>query len=239
MNSTATGILLHSLKYNDSSIILKVFTKEYGIVACMAKGVGGKSKKNTKPRFQPLSILDMELFKKGSADIFQLKKSTPSFMLHGINGNMVKVSLSMFIVEVILKYFSEKEQNIELFNLLDETVKRLDKELDKNKLKTFHLSFLRSLLPLLGIEPLIPTNTDVKRVFCLKEGTMERLENAIKPLSSSDTGVMLQILGTKFDEMQSKQNRRKAVRLLLDYMDFQTDKNKVIKSLDIFEEIAA
>ncbi len=57
------GIVLHHIKYGDSSIIATVYTETLGRKAFMVSGVHSRKSKLKQALFQPLSLLDMEVWR--------------------------------------------------------------------------------------------------------------------------------------------------------------------------------
>ena len=53
------GIVLHSVKYSETSLIVKTYTEAFGIQSYMVKGVRSHRSKMRPILFQPLTLLDM------------------------------------------------------------------------------------------------------------------------------------------------------------------------------------
>ena len=53
------GIVLHQIKYGDSSIIVRIYTEEFGMQSYLIRGVKSKKSKIKSNLFQVGNILDM------------------------------------------------------------------------------------------------------------------------------------------------------------------------------------
>jgi DNA repair protein RecO (recombination protein O) len=61
------GIVLHYIKYSETSIIVKIYTETFGIQSYIVNGVRSKNNKNKIALFQPLTLLDMVVYHKANA----------------------------------------------------------------------------------------------------------------------------------------------------------------------------
>jgi len=52
------GILLHRLKYGDSGLILKMYTKEHGAMSFLVQGLKGKNKANPQSLLAAINFLN-------------------------------------------------------------------------------------------------------------------------------------------------------------------------------------
>ena len=58
MNEKTQGFVLQSIRYGDTSLIVKVYTLDGGLQSFMVKGVRGKASHNRAAFFQPMTFLD-------------------------------------------------------------------------------------------------------------------------------------------------------------------------------------
>ena len=63
------GIVLHTTKYGESSLVVHCYTEQFGRQAFMVKGVRKSRKNNRSNLFQPLFILEFDVYHKDSRDI--------------------------------------------------------------------------------------------------------------------------------------------------------------------------
>jgi DNA repair protein RecO (recombination protein O) len=226
-------IVLNRLKYSDTSLIIKGYTKAFGLKTFIAKGA--RNKKNSKQSlYQSFSVLEVQLYQKESSNISTLR-SANSLLLNTLVFDLSKSSIALFLSEVVLRYVKEEEQNIELYSFFKSKIITLIEQNEVQEINKFTLAFLLELTVLLGI---IPQNSiEPNTVFCLEEGCFLDIQFCRKPLSKEKNQIFIALL--KGDQLFRKQERRLLIRVLLEYMDTQLSSSGKIKSLEIFEEISA
>ncbi|MEQ8924167.1 MAG: DNA repair protein RecO [Fulvivirga sp.] len=143
------GVVLKYFKYRDTSIIAKIYTEEFGLQSYIVNGVRSARAKGKIALFQPLTLLNMVVYKKASSGIQRISELNCSTPLNSMPYNVVKSSIGVFISEVLYKCIKEDEPDNSLFNFIHNTILTLDhqKEINLN----FHLIFLIQLSHYLGI----------------------------------------------------------------------------------------
>lgn len=145
------GIVLHHIKYNDSSIIAYIYTENFGRQAYIIKGVHGKKAKIKINLFAPLHLLEMNVSNRPNRELQVINELKIAEPLLNISIDIAKSSLSVFIAEILYKSLREEMPNPELFQFLVEHILLLDK--DTSGVQNFHLYFLMELTKYLGFFP--------------------------------------------------------------------------------------
>src|SRR6478609_3522629 len=109
------GIVLGHIKYGDSSIISKVYTEAFGLQTYIVNGVRSKSSKNKIALFQPLTLLDMVVYHKENRDINRISEMKCNMVFHSIPFEQKKISMVIFLSELLGKTLKEQNPNAELF----------------------------------------------------------------------------------------------------------------------------
>ena len=191
--NTSKAIVLNSIKYGDTSLIVKMFTDEFGLLSFIVKGV--RKKKSPKPQvfFMPLSVLEISFRYSPTKDlqILQNVRPSPPLMLHQ---NIIKSSLSMFLSEVLVKAIKGTEKDIVLFDFLHSRILFLEENNDG--LQYFHLVFCIELSKHLGLFPK-GNYSESKKYFHLNEGCFSSLrtsdEHQIEPPYSEAFNELLKV----------------------------------------------
>jgi DNA repair protein RecO (recombination protein O) len=126
MLKKTSGIVLSHIKYQDTSIIVRIFTRELGLKAYLVNGVRSLGKGSKIALYQPLTLLDLVVYDKensGLQRISEAKINTPQRL---IPFDMPRTSLALFATEVISRSILEGYQNEELFDFLCESISTLD-----------------------------------------------------------------------------------------------------------------
>jgi DNA repair protein RecO (recombination protein O) len=122
------GIVLRVTKYGDTSIILTAYTELFGLQQYMVKGVRVTSKKgaNKGVFYQPAAILQMEVYHSPMKQLQMIKDVNWDFVYQNIYSDVLRNAVATYIVEV-LQQTMQPEPHPELFYLIEDTFKQLDK----------------------------------------------------------------------------------------------------------------
>ena len=122
------GIVLRVTKYGDTSIILTAYTELFGVQQYMVKGVRVTSKKgaNKGVFYQPAAILQMEVYHSPMKQLQMVKDVSWDFVYQNVYSDILRNAVATYIVEV-LQQTMQPEPHPELFYLIEDTFKQLDK----------------------------------------------------------------------------------------------------------------
>ena len=105
------GIVLHTTRYGESSLVVHCYTEQYGRQTYMLKGVRKSRRTNRSNLFQPLFILDFEVYHKDSREIQLVKEVTRSIPLNSIPYDLTKRTQAIFMAEMLYRVVKEEESN--------------------------------------------------------------------------------------------------------------------------------
>lgn len=146
------AIFLHSIKYSDSSIIAHVYTRSFGCKSYIASGVHGKRSHTKSNLFQPLFLLNLEVYHKpNSASLQRMKSAQMATPLASLPFEISKSAQALFIGELLSKVLHEEEPSEDFFDFLFTAITLLDAT--NEKVSNFLLVFLFKLTRYLGIAP--------------------------------------------------------------------------------------
>lgn len=145
------GILLHTVKYGDNSLIHTMYTEKFGRQAYILNAARGARSKNKSAHLQPLYIVDMEVYQKKNREVQRIKELKLISPYHSIPFDVVKTSQAIFLAELLNKIILEEEQNPGLYSFLESSFLFFD--LMETGKTDFHIWFLTHLTTYLGIMP--------------------------------------------------------------------------------------
>lgn len=145
-------IVLHSLKYGDSGLILHAYSDLHGRQSFLIQGVRKKTSKISSYWFQPLSLLNAEVYVKKKRDLQRIKEVKPSLVMETLHFDIRKSAVALFISELLYRTLQEIEPNAALFDYLFNAIQLLDKS-DKG-FENFHILFMIQYSKFVGIYPL-------------------------------------------------------------------------------------
>ncbi len=145
------GIVLHTTRYGESSLVVHCYTEQFGRQTYMAKGVRKSRRNNRSNLFQSLFILDFEIYYKESSSMHLVKEVNRAIPINSIPYDITKSTQAIFMAEVLYRVVREEEPNPVLANFLISSVSYLDALEDP--IPDFHIIFLFHLSRHLGFFP--------------------------------------------------------------------------------------
>lgn len=161
------GIVLRTFTYSETSIIVKILTSEFGIKSYILKGSRKPKSKLRSNIFQPLYILELEVYNNPKKDLQIISEAKIDYDLNSLFSDIKKTTLGFFISDIINQCLREEEKNAELYCFIEEKIKLLNSI--QNNYSTFHLYFLTELSEHLGFRPM-NNYSPQNRYFDLKKG---------------------------------------------------------------------
>ena len=145
------GIILHQIKYTDSGIVAQLYTRKFGRQSFLIKGMRNKKTGKHNILFQPMFILDLEMYYKASREMQVLKEFSVSYAPYEIHSNIKKSCVAIFLGEVLTSVLKEESPHEEMFDYIEESIVYFDS--CKDNYANFHIAFLAGLSSFLGFEP--------------------------------------------------------------------------------------
>lgn len=119
------AIVLSKINYGDSSIIVSLYTKDFGKLSAIVKGVRSpKSKIGLS--VDPLNYINVVLYNKDSRDVQLLSGADIIAHFPRIKGDLEGLKYALAILELIQKLVPEHEQNLRLFAGVQRILFRID-----------------------------------------------------------------------------------------------------------------
>ena len=235
------GIVLRSTDYSDSSIIAKIYTEQFGIQSYLIKGAKRKKASVKSNLFQPLSLLELIVYKKEKKQLQTLKEARPEIHFTSIQNDPAKTSIVFFLNEVLLKCLHEEENNPELFSFLHETIQTLDST-EKN-FSNLHLIFLVRFSRHLGFFPQ-GKFSEATSLFDLREGKFVSKEPMHSDfLTKENSALLSKLILSNYYSMESLtlsgKERKNILNILLRYYELHLSHMGSISSHKVLEQIFA
>ena len=237
MVTSTSAIVLSKIRYKDNDIIVKLFTKEYGAISFIVKGSQNSKKNKIKyVYFQELTILEIQFNYNLKRDLQYIKDIEIKHNYTSSHTDLVKVSVIMFLSEVLSNVITHQKRDIQLYNYIEESLIWYD----INKSNTyFHMIFLIELTRYLGFYPDMLSNNF--KYFNLEGGSYEKSKTSEYSITGDSLNLFNQILGIKFDSnplpaLNSK-DKMEIINTILTYYKLHINNFKPIKSLEIVKNI--
>lgn len=151
MLNKSRGIVLHTLKYNDTSLIAHILTETEGCVAFMINISHSKRAAVRYTLFQPLALLELEWEQRRPDEMCKPKSAHVSIPLVSIPFEPYKSAIAMFLAEFLRYALRAEPASANLFEYVYRSVEWLDT--CEKGFANFHLVFLLRLTRFLGFFP--------------------------------------------------------------------------------------
>lgn len=214
------GIVLHCIKYGDSSVIAHIYTRDFGRQSYLVNGVRSIKGKFHFNQFQPLTLLEIEADHKGSREIQRIRNLHIAHPFFYIHSDIIKNTIALFIGEVLYRCLRESEGNKPLFDYLESSIQLLD--ICQSGCANFHLVFLLQFTRFLGIFP---------------SNNME-FDNYQPEMAEMKVHELLSYAFTDLDRLKlSNSSRNQMVSAMLDYYYYHLEGMGKVSSLQVLHEV--
>jgi DNA repair protein RecO (recombination protein O) len=217
------GIVLKTVKYGETSLVVTIYTELFGIQTYMVNGVRSFSKKGMGKAnlFQPASMLDLVIYNNEFKNLQRIKEFKWSYLYESIFFDIIKTAVALFMVELLQKTIKQPETNAALFYFIEDAFIHLDKA-NSSTVANYALFFALHLPSFFGFQ-MNDGYSEHKNIADLVEGIFV----ADRPVHqyylegeySFTTSQLLKILQPHELE-QVKLNRDFRRNLLLSYQDY-------------------
>jgi DNA repair protein RecO (recombination protein O) len=238
MLNKTRGIILHTVKYGDNSLILTVYTEKFGRQPYIINSARNSRSKNKAGLLQPLFIVDLEVYQKKGRDLQRIKEIKLSSPYTTIPFDVIKTTQVIFIAGILYKTIIEEEQNPELFHFIESSLMFFDM-MHEGK-SDFHIWFLSHLTNYLGI---VPNTSEIYEGWLdMKKGTMVVSEPPHPGyMNQTISSLFKELLKLKIQDLPvfktTRENRTQLLSKILEYYQIHFGNVVSLKSSEILKEV--
>ncbi len=239
MLATTEGIVLHTIKYGESSIIATIYTRDFGRQSYLVNAAHGKNAKNKAGILQPLFLVDIVAYYKQSRELNRVKEIKSNQNYQNLSFDIVKSTLAIFLAEMLYRSIHEQESYPEMYDFVKHSLLYFD--LMETGIANFHIYFLYRLTEYLGFLP------ELKRVgfqnwFDIKKGAVVHSQPSHPFFANKDdTENLINLSDLKLHEIEnfkiSRKMRDSLLSVIVEYYRVHFDDSGEIKSLNILREV--
>ncbi|HYC39950.1 MAG TPA: DNA repair protein RecO [Chitinophagaceae bacterium] len=239
------GIVLRTVKYGETSVIVTIFTELFGLQSYLVNGVRVSTKKGSGKAslFQPAALLDLVAYHNELKNLNRLREFRWSFLYRNVLTDVRKNAVALFMIELLTRCLKQPEPNADLFYFIEDCFIHLD-ESDESVTANFPLFFALHLTGFFGIPP-APSRPGLLReaVFDLQEGVFSEQRPAhphvIEGHAAQVTAELLQV--RRPEELKqirlNQELRRELLAAYQDYYSLHIQDFGVLKTLPVLREI--
>lgn len=239
MIAKTQGIVFHQIKYSESSLIVKIYTREFGIQSYLVKGVRSKKSKISPALLQHLSLLEIVVSHKEKSNLHYIREIRSAHQYVSIPYDMIKSSIILFVNELLIKAIQEEESNPSLFDFLFQSMQWLD--LATEKYVNFHLIFSIQLSRYLGFYPR-GIYSPATPYFDLEEGCFENRRpihhNYLQGKEANKLSLLTDYSLDSIKELKlNNEDRNKLLDQIVQYYSLHLPNFGELKSLDVLRTV--
>jgi len=233
------GVVLHTLKYGDSSMVVHLLTDVGGRRSFLAQGVRSTRGRGSKMALlQPLFALEFEGLESPRMELHRFRELRSGIVLRQLPFDVRKSTMALFMAEVLYRLVRESEPNDGLFDFVWHSVGALD-SLEEG-VANFHLWFLANLSRFLGFAP--GNGYVAGDRFDIREGLYTPTIPAHGSfLSQFDARMLSELIGCDvrfLGEIGLNRSQRVAfLESLLAYYAYHLDAIRAVESVRILREV--
>ena len=122
------GIVLRTVKYGETSIIVTIFTELFGVQSYLVNGVRTSTKKGTGKAnlFQPSAMLDLVVYHNEIKNLNRIKEFKWGYIYQHVLTDVRMNAVALFMIELLTKCLKQPESNPELFHFTEDIFMKLD-----------------------------------------------------------------------------------------------------------------
>ena len=241
MITKTRGIVLRSVRFGESSLIVDVLTKSSGRVSFMVHIPKTSKGKIKKQYFQPMTLLDFEYDFRQRSNLQRIKDVRVSLTYSSIPIDPAKSCISLFLSEFIYYATRNEQENPTLFTYISTSLEWLDNAYED--FANFHLVFMMRLGKFLGFHPFLEDFTP-GCFFDLRNGCFTlSMPLHTDFLNAADAGHLYNLMRMNFDTMKlfklSHDDRNRITEIVLRYYKLHLPNMPELQSFDILREVFA
>jgi DNA repair protein RecO (recombination protein O) len=236
MTQKTEGIVLRATKYQESNLLVRVYTKDFGMQDFIIKGYASANSRRKYSYFQPLSIVEVVYWVKPGQEIHKINESRTVCFLKTIQTDPVKVALGLAIVEIVYDCIKQEEGDTELYQLLQDTITALDES--QEKYVHFFMYFLIQFTHIMGFAPDNQVeNWDYTAFFDMSNGRIFNQNGGNTRLAA----LVVQFLNATIADCQtipfSQEEKRIYISAMFQYYHYHIEGFRQPKTIQVFSEV--
>lgn len=244
MLANTQAIVLRSIKYGETSLVVTMFTRVFGVQAYLVQGIRVASAKGRSSRaglLQPATLLDVVAYRSPGQHLQRLREFTPAHLYTSLQSEVVKNSIALFSVELLLRLIPEQAEHPELFDAAFEYFQKLD-ALPSAAVANFPLYFIILCSRALGYE-LAGNYSETTPYLNLREGGFTADAPVVRPfVADEEAAALARVLAVqRMEDLAAiEMNAGMRFRLIDWYLEFlhqHTQHLGPIKSLGVLRTI--
>lgn len=239
MEVKTKAIVLRTVKYGESRIIVDLLTREAGRVSMVCQLTKSGKGKIKKQLLQPMTMLDVAFDYRKNISLQHFQDLRIGQVYRSLLFDPYKLSITLFLAEFLIYATRDETDNRQLYDFIETSLLWLDNA--DGGFANFHLVFMLRISLFIGFYP----NLDDYHEGCwfdLREGCFTPLRpthnDCLKP---DEAARMRTIMRMSLDNMHlfrmSRVERNRCAEIILYYYRLHQSDFSELRSLDVLREL--
>ncbi len=229
------GIVMHATKYGDTSLIVKIFTRQQGNQSFIIKNAFRKNNRFAASYFTPLAMMDISYDDHSKSSLKYLKDIAPRRASNPLFYDPAKSSILLFYNEILYKLLMDTGEDEVLFAFLQEEIDKVHQA--TANLAELPLRFLLRLSAVMGYYPednFSPQNS----IFSLQECRFQSffVEDA-GFLTAQQSEYLHRLLNEEAPVQAGRTLRTSLLKQLVAYFQMHNEQIRKVESLEILSTV--
>ena len=138
----AQAIVLKKFDFRDTSLIVTLFTRDFGKIKCVVKGVR-KEASSDLVNFEVLSLIDIIFYEKAKSELHLLSESSLADPMSSLRQNFRTMAYGWYLADLVDSFFELHEASPRMFDLFAGTLKELRPSTLYSRVLRFELEVLK------------------------------------------------------------------------------------------------
>ena len=241
MLHTTKGIVLRTIKYGDTSIVVSIYTELFGVQSYLVNGVRTEKRSASKANiYQPSTMLDLVVYHAPNKNLQRIREARVNHIYREAQQHVVKNTIAIYLVELIHKTITEPETNAELFEFFEQSFLHIDAASSED-LADFPILFTLQLADRLGFG-IHNIYSEKNNVFDLQHGQFCNRETLTSfQFVEGESARLLShyVSQQEFDkaDLLNQTKRKELLGICLLYLRLHIPHLSELKSVEILHEV--
>ena len=240
MYQKVTGIVLRTLKYNDASNIVDIYTERNGRTSFLVKIPRSRKGGVRSVLFQALALVELEAEFRPNSSLHRIREAKSLYPFSSLPYHPYKSSIAMFLAEFLCRALKEEDANESLFAYLLHSIRWLD-GCGERSFANFHLVFLMRLSRFLGVYPNVDNYTSGCYFDMINACFTPLLPKSASYLEPEEASRIRLLLRMNYETMHlfgmTRVERNRCLSVINDYYRLHLPDFPTLKSLDVLKEL--
>ncbi|HVZ57776.1 MAG TPA: DNA repair protein RecO [Chitinophagaceae bacterium] len=126
------GLVLRTVKYGETSLIVTIFTELFGLQSYLVNGVrtSGRKGSGRANLFQPGAILDLVVYHNELVNLQRIREFRWGYLYERVLTDITRNAVALYLVELLTRCLRQPEANPDLYHFAEDALLHLDRSPD-------------------------------------------------------------------------------------------------------------